>query len=165
MQIPIRKPDKRSQIKPDHRLTATKFAEFESRLKQLKKNRPRAAEEVKHLSETGDFSENAGYQAAKAHLRGINQRILELEEQLKKAEIIKAAVDASTVQLGHYVTIDMAGKQVTYLILGSAETNPSQGVISRNSPIGSALIGHRVGDRVTFQSATKTFECRIVKIE
>lgn len=165
MQVPIRKPDKRSHVRPDHRLTTAKLAELERKLGQLKNIRPRAAEEVKHLSETGDFSENAGYAAAKARLRGINQRILELEHQIKNAEVIEPAKDVSTVQLGHHVTIDIAGKQVTYLILGSVETNPNQGIISHNSPIGAALIGHRVGDRVVFRSATKTFECQVVKIE
>ncbi len=127
-------------------------------------SRPRVAQEVKHLSETGDFSENAGYQAAKGRLRGINQRILELEDQIAHVEIIAPSEDVSTVQLGHHVTIEMAGKQMTYQILGSAETNPGQGVISHNSPIGAALIGHRVGDVVTFRSTTKTIECRVVQI-
>lgn len=165
MQIPIRKPDKRSHVKPDHRLTPTKLAELERKLGQLKQVRPRLAEEVKHLSETGDFSENAGYATAKANLRRINQKILELENQIKNAEIIEPAKDASIIQLGHRVTIDIAGKQATYLILGSVETNPDQGVISHNSPIGAALIGHRVGDNVTFRSATQTFECRVARIE
>lgn len=165
MRVPIRKPDKYTHSKPDPRLTAAKFAELESRLGQLKKKRLRLAAEVKHLSEAGDFSENAGYAMAKGQLRGTNQRILEIEEQLKHAEIITPAKDLSTVRLGHSVTIEIEGQQQTYLILGSAETNPSQGVISHSSPIGSALLGHRVGDSVTFRSATKTLQCRVVKIE
>jgi len=165
MQVPIRKPDRYTHLKPDPRLTATKLVELENKLRQLKKNRLRAAEEVKHLSEGGDFSDNAGYAATKGHLRGINQRILELEEQLQHAEVITSAKDTSMVQLGHRVTIEIAGKQETYRILGSTETNPNLGVISHNSPIGSALIGHRVGDSVTFRSPTKIIECKIVKIE
>lgn len=165
MQIPIRKPDKYTHLKPDPHLTSAKVTQLEDKLKQLKKSRPRLAEEVKRLSEGGDFSENAGYAMAKGQLRGINQRILELEEQLKHAEIITPAKDASRIQLGHRVTVEISGKQVTYRILGSTETNPNQGVISHNSPIGSALIGHRVGDSVTFRSATKIIECKILKIE
>lgn len=165
MQIPIRKPGRYTHLRPDPHLTESKLVELEEKLRQLKKNRPHLAEEVKRLSETGDFSENAGYAAAKGRLRGLNQKILELEEQLKNAKIITPAKDASRVQLGHRVTIEMAGKLATYRILGSTETNPNQGIISHHSPIGSALIGHRVGDRITFRSATKIIECRIVKIE
>lgn len=165
MQVPIRKSGRYTHQKPDPHLTASKLAELEDKLRQLKTNRPHLAEDVKQLSEGGDFSENAGYSAAKWRLRGMNQKILELEEQIKNAKMITPANDASRVQLGHHVTIEIAGKLVTYRILGSAETNPSQGVISHHSPIGSALIGHRVGDRVTFESATKIIEFRVVKIE
>lgn len=165
MRVPIRKPDKYTHLKPDPRLTVAKFAALEAKLRELKKVRPRAADEVKNLSEGGDFSENAGYAMAKGRLRGINQSILELEDQLKHAEIIAPPTDVSTIQLGHRVTIEISGQQQTYRILGSSETNPSQGIISRHSPIGSALIGHRVGDRVSFRSESKTIECRIVKIE
>ncbi len=165
MRVPIRKPDKYTHLKPDPLLTPTKLVELQDTLRRLKASRPRAAEEVKELSEGGDFSENAGYALAKGRLRGINQRILELEDQLKHAKVIAPAADTSTVQLGHRVTIEIAGKQETYHILGSTETDPGQGIISHNSPIGSALIGHRVGDSVTFRSATKLIECRVVNIE
>ncbi len=165
MQIPIRKSGKYTYRTADPRLTETKVAELQDKLRRLKNNRPRLAAEVKVLSEGGDFSENAGYSAAKGRLRGMNQRILELEEQLKNAKIITPPTDASRIQLGHSVTVEIAGKRTTYRILGSTETDPNQGVISSNSPIGSALIGHRVGDRVTFRSATKIIECRVVRIE
>jgi len=165
MQVPIRKPDRYTHQKSDPRLTPAKLVEFQQKLKRLKEQRPRLAEEVKRLSETGDFSENAGYQTAKARLRGMNQRILELEEQISHAEIIAPAGDVSRVQLGHRVTVEIDGTQATYQILGSAETDPSQGVISHNSPIGSALMGRRVGDVFTFGSVAKTIKCRVVRIE
>jgi transcription elongation factor GreA len=165
MQVPIRKPDRYTHQKSDPRLTPAKLVEFQEKLKRLKLQRPRLAEEVKRLSETGDFSENAGYQTAKARLRGMNQRILELEEQIAHAEIITPADDVSCVQLGHRVTVEINGTQATYQILGSSETDPGRGIISHNSPIGSALIGHRVNDVVTFRSAAKTIECRVVRIE
>ncbi|MFA6512284.1 MAG: GreA/GreB family elongation factor [Patescibacteria group bacterium] len=165
MRVPIRKPGKYTHSKSDPRLTTTKLTELQEKLQKLKKIQPRAAEEVKSLSEGGDFSDNAGYAMAKGRLRGINQRILELEDQIRYAEVISPPKDALHIQLGHRVTIEIAGKQETYHMLGSTEANPAQGIISHNSPIGSALMGHRVGDDVTFQSATKRIACRIVKIE
>jgi len=165
MQVPIRKPDRYTHQKSDPRLTPAKLGELQEKLRQLKERRPRVAEEVKRLSETGDFSENAGYQTAKARLRGMNQRILELEEQTSHAEIIAPAEDTSRVQLGHRVTVEINGTHATYQILGSSETDPSRGIISHHSPIGAALIGHRVGDVVSFRSAARTIVCRIVGIE
>ncbi len=165
MQIPKRKPGKYTHTKSDPHLTAVKLGELKRELENLKLRRPHAAAEVKRLAAMGDFSENAAYALAKGRLRNLNQRIIELAEQLKSAKVITLAENAATVRLGHRVTIAIAGKQKTYLILGSAETNPSQGIISHRSPIGSALIGHKAGDSVTYQSAAGSIECKIIKIE
>lgn len=164
MQVPIRKPDRYTFVKPDPRLTPEKVTELQAKLQHLKDIRPKVAEEVKSLSETGDFSENAGYQTAKARLRGINQRILDLEEQLKHVYVIVPSDDVSTVKLGHHVTVAVGGAEHTFQILGSAEADPGRGIISSSSPMGAALMGHRVGDVARYQMGTKEIECRIVRI-
>ncbi|USN53695.1 MAG: GreA/GreB family elongation factor [Candidatus Nomurabacteria bacterium] len=165
MRIPKRKPSTYAQAVPDTRLTEAKHTELQETLQKIKNTRARLAEEVKVLSEGGDFSENAGYAMAKGRLRGMNQRILELEDQLKRAEIIRTPRNTSEIQLGHHVTIEIEGQQKTYQILGSAEANPSQGIISQNSPIGSALMSHRVGESITYQSGAKTVTCKVIRIE
>lgn len=131
----------------------------------IKVSRPRAAEEVKRLALMGDFSENAAYSIAKGRLRGINQRIIEIEDQLKKAEIIDYGGKKDRVGLGCTVTVEANGKRRAYLILGSAETNPTQGVISHNSPLGRALMGGRVGESVHITTKDKNIEYIIMKIE
>lgn len=165
MRVPIRKPGKYTHLKPDPHLTEDKLSELKNKLARLKKSHPAAAAEVARLAEMGDFSENVAYQMAKGHLRGINQRILELEDYLNHAVIIKPLKNTETVQLGHRVTIETAGQQKSYLILGSSETDPGKGIISHNSPIGSALMGRKVGDKVKIQRANKEIECEIIKIE
>ncbi len=166
MQIPYRKPGKYSEQKPDPLITRDKFNELKNKLERLKKSRPPAAEEVSRLAELGDFSENAEYQLAKGRLRGINYSILKLEAQLNQAVIIPPKQQSDTVQLGHTVTISKENsKQKTYLILGSEETNPQKNIISHQSPLGSALLGHRAGDTVTLKLANKKVEYKIVKIE
>lgn len=164
MQIPIRKSGKYTHQKLDPYITEAKFNELKYKLEKLKFNRPRASEEVKRLAEMGDFSENAAYQIAKGRLRGMNQKIIEIENQLKHATIIKPTENTETVKLGHEVMIETAGKQKTYLILGSSETNPSKGIISHNSPIGSALIGRKINDKVVIHTANKEIEYKIIKI-
>jgi transcription elongation factor GreA len=166
MRVPIRKPGKYTFQKRDPNITQAKFDELKKELDHLEKNsRPRAITEMQRLAELGDFSENAAYQMAKGKLRGINERIAELEKDLKFAVIITPVPNNGIVQLGTSVTIEIDGKQRTYTLLGSAETDPQQGIISHQSPIGSALLGRRVGDVVSVKLAEKNVSCRIVSIQ
>ena len=166
MQTPYRKPSKFSYIKPDPQITEAKFNELKRKLDKLQNHtRFKVMEEVRINAENGDFSENAAYQIAKGKLRGINQKILDLTNHLKIATIIKPNKDSDAVEIGHRVTISYDGKERTYEILGSSETDPIRGIISHNSPIGSALLGHKVGDTVKVKLANKTAEYKILKIE
>jgi transcription elongation factor GreA len=164
MRVPYRKPGKYSQIKSDPIMTKEKFAELEEKLEKLKQKRPFAAGEVKRLAELGDFSENVEYQLAKGRLRGINNAILTLESQLNQAEIIETA-PGDTVRVGNIVTVETGKGHKKYQILGSAEADPQKGIISRNSPIGEALLGYREGDVVKVQLADREAEYKILKIE
>ena len=164
MQTPIRKAGKYTFPPIDHHLTAAKLAEVAQALERLKRSRPRLAEEVKRLGELGDFSENAAYAMAKGHLRRLNQNILNLEAQVKHAVLITPNKTSSTVQLGNRVTIASGGKQHTYLIVGSAESNPTKGRISHHSPVGRALLGRKVGDTVELRLNNQTVTYTILKI-
>lgn len=166
MRTPKRKAGIYTNLKIDPNITKEKFNELKARLYKLEKfSQPAASREVQRLAEMGDFSENAAYQMAKGRLRGINQRILDLKEQLKNAIIIETKKNKEQVQIGHTVTVEFNGKQKKYQILGSAETDPLKGIISHNSPIGSALIGFKAGDVVTVELENKSIEYRIIKIE
>ncbi|MDD4333332.1 MAG: GreA/GreB family elongation factor [Patescibacteria group bacterium] len=166
MLVPIRKPGKYTHAKPDPYITEEKFIELKNKLEKLKNfSRPRAAEEVKHLALDGDFSENHAYQMAKGRLRGINQHILDIEDHLKRAIIIKPQINTDKVRLGCQVTVETNGKIKTYLILGSSETDPNTGVISHNSPLGSTLLNKKVGDTVKVNLANKVVEYKIVEIK
>jgi len=165
MRVPIRKGDARTYIKADPRMTQEKFDDLKKKLERWTKvDRPRLAEDVKHLASMGDFSENAGYQLAKGRLRGLNQRILDTENLLNRAEIITANSNSETVQLGNSVTIEYLGKQKTYKILGSTESNPLDGIISYSSPLGSALLFKRRGEIVSLELNGQTVEYKIIDI-
>lgn len=154
MQTPYRKPGKFSQIKLDPIITEGKYQELTRTLERLKKTQPAAAAEVSRLAELGDFSENAEYQLAKGKLRGINQRILVLENQLRQAEVISPKKQHDTVTVGSTVVVETQNKTKTYQILGSSETDPKKGIISHNSPLGEALVGKRVGETITIKIGT-----------
>lgn len=165
MRVPIRKPGKYTHLRLDPHITQEKCDQLKNELEKLKTvSQPQAIKEVQRLAELGDFSENAAYQMAKGRLRGINERIHELEKYLKRVVIITPIGPSDTVQLGSRVTIELDGQQKTYLILGSAQTDPLKGVISQYSPLGAALMAHRPGDVVQMHLGGKAVTCRIISI-
>lgn len=140
--------------------------ELTNKLDRLKNiSRPRGAEEVKRLAELGDFSENVEYQLAKGKLRGINDNITKIENQLKNAVVISPQKQTDTVELGNTVTVESGGAQKSYQILGSVETNPHKGIISHNSPIGAALIGCKIGEVIKIKINDKEVEYKIISIK
>lgn len=166
MQTPHHKKETYIKPKADPNITPEKFAALSAKLKRMIEiDRPALSREVKHLASMGDFSENAGYQLAKSRLRGLNQRILETEDLLKRAEVIEINPDKSKVDLGHLVTVEVNGKTKQYKILGGVETDPTKGIISSNSPLGSALFGHKIGDTISLMLANSEVEYKIINIE
>ncbi|MFH1236027.1 MAG: GreA/GreB family elongation factor [Parcubacteria group bacterium] len=165
MRVPIRKPGTYTHIQPDMHLTREKLDELTEELGRLRNDvRPRAMKEVSRLAEMGDFSENAAYQIAKGRLRGTNERILDLESQVNKAVVIEPRGN-DKVEIGHRVTVETNGKQHTYLILGSTESNPDESVISHTSPLGAALIGKRMGDRAIVKLKEKDRVYTVIRVE
>ena len=166
MRCPSRKSEEK--IKPvaiDPVITQDKFDELEKTLNRMNKTRPKLASEVSRLAELGDFSENVEYQIAKGKLRGLNSRIIKTENQIKHSVIIQPRKDNSSVQIGHKVTVVSANGEKTFQILGSTETDPKSGIISRNSPLGKTLINKKVGDIIELQLGEKKTSYKILKIK
>lgn len=165
MQVPIRKNDKIPRLKIEAKITLEKFNKLRKTLDFLKnKIRPIEIKEVKELSTTGDYSENAGYQEAKHKLRLTNNKIDKIEDLLSRAEIIEIKNNSEDVEIGSTVELECEGKIKKYQILGSLETNPSQGCISYNSPLGSALLGKKIGDKIKIKINNYSKEYKIIKI-
>ncbi len=164
MRTPYRRPGQYAQIPPDHQLTPAKFSALKKRLAAALALRPAAIAEMQKHAFDGDFSENAPYQIAKARLRGLNQKILELEETLKYAEIIDLQPPKDKISIGSSVDVEIDGQIKTYQILGSAETAPAAGIISYRSPLGAALLGHKPGDQISFPAGKRAMLCRVIKI-
>ncbi len=164
MRVPTRRGEKRPEPK-DPYLTPGKYRELSLKLERMRNSRPGLAEEVKRLAEMGDFSENAGYQLAKGRLRGLNQRILDLENQLKVAVIIQAEEGTGKVQVGSRVILERDGKEKEYTILGSTESDPGRGIISHLSPLGAALMGRELNEIVEVQAASGKKIYKIISID
>ena len=130
-------------------LTQEGYNKLESELEQLKTvERTEIAERIKIALGYGDLSENSEYDEAKSAQELNENKIIELENKIRRAKIIDASeVDTSKVQVGNKVKVhDMVfNEDVEYTIVGSTEVDLSQNKISNESPIGSALIGARRG--------------------
>jgi transcription elongation factor GreA len=118
--------------------------------------------------EFGDLSENAEYDFAKNEQALIEHEITEMEAKLRDCVVInKNNIDTSKVSVGCFVTcydVDF-DEEVKYQIIGSTESNPSKGLISNESPVGKALLGHGVGETVDVHTPVGVCQLKILKIE
>ncbi len=133
-------------------LTAEGLKKLEERLKFLQDvRRPEVAERLRQaLEEGGDLSENAEYEDAKNEQAFVEGEILRLETILSSAQVIEETGKKDTVVLGARVTVVEEGERdkEIYHIVGSAEADPAEGKISVESPLGKALMGAKVGQKV-----------------
>jgi transcription elongation factor GreA len=133
-------------------LTPEGLETLEKRLKHLKEvRRPEVAERLRlAMEEGGDLSENAEYEDAKNEQAFVEGEIVRLERILSSAQIIEAVSSGDVVVVGSHVTVVEKGTkhQEVYHLVGSAEANPRDGKISTESPLGKALMGAKVGDKV-----------------
>ena len=112
--------------------------------------RPQLIEEVQTARAFGDLSENYEYKCAKQAKNRNDSRIRYLERMIRTAKVIKVQEQADAVGLFDTVTIynEMLKKEMTVRIVTTLRQDALKGLISKESPVGQALMGHRVGDRV-----------------
>ena len=118
----------------------------------LRVKRPEVAERIKAAKEFGDISENSEYEDAKNDQGWIEGRILTLEKMIRNAELIPepSRKASAGVQLGSKVKVKDEYGETAYTIVGPVEADPAKGLISLESPVGKALMGHAAGDKVKF---------------
>lgn len=149
-------------------LTPEGAERLKAELEQLKgPARVDLAKRLRAAIQQGDLSENADYQAAKEEQGFLEGRIQELEYVLQNAEIIEEHDGKrDVVEVGATVTIQEEDyPPETYYLVGAKETDPRNGRISNESPIGRAILGHREGDTVKAQTPAGQIEFKILKIE
>ena len=141
-------------------LTAEGFLELEAELNKLKsETRNEIIEAIKEARALGDLSENADYEAK------VEARIKELEYMLENAKIIEKA-SGDVVSVGTTVTIEYVEdeEEEVYQIVGSLEADPFENKISNESPIGKAIMNKKVGDTISVESPTGSYDIKIVSI-
>lgn len=149
-------------------MTSAGHAKLEAELKQLKgTERPAVIKAIEEARAHGDLSENAEYHAAKDKQGFIEARIMEIESQLARAQVIDAA-DLSGNKVVFAATVTLADedeRQSRYQIVGAEEADVKEGRISYTSPLGKALIGRSIGDEVEVAAPGGEKYYEIVKIE
>ncbi len=140
-------------IKKSISLTAEGKKELEEELKELIKGRPAIAEKIATARSFGDLSENEEYSSARNEQKMAESRILEIQEILKNAKLIRGG-KKDKADLGATVKLDMGGNEVEYTLVGPTEANPLEGKISNESPIGKTLLGRKAGESFEFNGRT-----------
>lgn len=149
-------------------LTREGYDKLQEELEYLRTvKRREVAERLHEAMEGGELIEDAEYEAAKNEQAFVEGRIHELETILANARVIDPSLSRSEiVQVGAKVTIQEGSNDPeTYTIVGPAEANPRLGRISNESPLGRALIDHRVGDEVRVDAPDGPFTVKILKVE
>lgn len=128
--------------------------------------RAEVAQRLKEAIAMGDLSENSEYDEAKNAQAFLEGRILQLEQQIRTAQVIEKGM-RNRVDVGSTVLIeDMEDKlQEKVTIVGSTESNPFEGLISNESPVGRALVGAKEGDVVEADAPNGVLKYRVIKIE
>ena len=152
---------------PKSYVSKEKYKELGKELEYLKTTRRKEiADKLEFAKSLGDLSENAEYHEAREDQAGTEKRILELEEILKNAQVVERH-HSEAVEIGSVIVVKKTGgrEEKKYQIVGSEEADTVTGKISYLSPLGSALMGKKKGDKVSFQSPAGKVEYIVVEIE
>lgn len=148
-------------------LSQHKFDELKAELEHLKSvRRKEIAEQLEFAKGLGDLSENAEYHEARQNQAETEERIAKLEYMLKQAEITEVHKGGKVV-VGSTVVCKKVGDkdERRYQIVGSEEANTKEGKISNKSPLGEALMGKSIGEKVTYETPVGIMVCTVVTVE
>ena len=132
----------------------------------VKTKRPEIIERIAEARSHGDLSENAEYDAAREEQRSNEGKIAEIEYQIKNAVVQEEITDNSYVHLNSVVTVldEEFGEEETYTISSETDVDVMNGKISSESPVGSALMRHRIGEEVLVVAPNGEYKLKIVSI-
>ncbi len=147
-----------------YQITQAGKKELETELETLKGRRGAIADKIAEARDYGDLSENAEYDAAREEQGLVESRIAEIEDILQNADIIKAS-RSSKISLGSKVELKSGRKTINYIVVGPVEADPIEGKISNESPIGLALFGKAVGEKITVTTPKGDIKYDIVAIK
>lgn len=150
-------------MKRQYQITAEGKKELEAELVELKARRGEVADKIAEARDFGDLSENAEYDAAREEQGLLETRIAEIEDIVNNASIIKST-KKNVIGLGSRVELKTGAKKVVYTIVGPVEADPLEGKVSNESPIGMALYGKKVDEKVTITTPKGDIHYTVVAV-
>lgn len=146
-------------------ITQSGLEQLRNELQQLtEERRPKLVDRLSVARSMGDLSENSDYQSAKEELAFTDGRISELEELVQNSKVVSPTSN-SQINVGHAVTVQVNSTKVVFKIVGEWEADPTQKKISHSSPLGQALIGKKVGEKVEVTAPAGKLVYTVVSIE
>jgi transcription elongation factor GreA len=148
-------------------ITEKGLEKLKAELKDFREvRRPEVIGRIKAAKELGDLSENAEYASAKEDQSFIEGRIQELEQIIKKAKVVKTTAnhESKTAGTGSQLEVEVEGEKLDFELVGQTESDPVNGKISIDSPVGQALLGQKVGSQVSVQTPDGAVVYKILKI-
>jgi len=143
--------------------TAEAYENLQKEFDRLTNERKEVMIRLQTAREMGDLSENGAYIYAKFELGSLNRQLAQTRHLLKNGFVVKKTL-GNTVQFGCSVTVTSNKKEITFLIVSMHESNLAEHKLSTESPIGSALLGKKVGDTVKVQVPNGEVQYTILKI-
>lgn len=147
-------------------ITKKGYEKLKQELENLKLvERRRISVRIQSAKELGDLSENAEYAEAKSDQNANETKIAELEQIIRDLKVVQSNNDTSKVSVGSTVKVKTPNSEMSLTIVGSEESNPKEGFISNESPIGKALLGHKINDKVEVNIPSGKIIYQILAIE
>ncbi len=145
-------------------LTKRGYTQLKKKLAELKARRAHLVEEMELARQEGDLAENSAYHQLRETVTIVSQQIQELERKLINVEIAESNSDGR-VAVGTRVLVEVNGQKKELEIVGDGETDPLNGKISYQSPIGSRLLGRSQGEVVKIETPSGVVEYRILAVK
>lgn len=145
-------------------MTQEGLSKLQQELKDLiEVRRPEIVNRIKVAKALGDLSENAEYTSAKEEQSFVEGRIQELEQIMKQAKVVEE-VHTDTIGIGSKVGFEIEGDKDQFELVGSTESDPENGRISIDSPVGQALLGRKAGESVAVETPDGSVTYKITKV-
>ena len=146
-------------------MTPAGLAALQAELADLREKRPAIVDRVATARSDGDLKENAAYHDARQDLGMLDGRVQTIEGILANVVVIEEAPSDGRIALGSKVVVRDEFGESSYSLVGPAEADIGKGMISHESPLGTALVGHVVGDTVTFATPGGDRSAEIVGVD
>ena len=151
---------------PKTQITQKGFNDLKTELEDLTKSKkPKAIDRLGKARSMGDLSENSEYTAAKEELAFVEGRVQEIQQVLDNAEVTSSNNSGDLVQIGSSVTVEFNDKNEIFQIVGEFEADPINKKLSKNSPVGQALINKKAGDLVEVNIPAGKVQYKIIDIK